>query len=167
MFHILLNYSTCIPKEPWIFTSTNIKPLHYWPFVMGIHMWLMVFNWSIIYVFVLFIKLYSKWLIICYEIFQHQQWCISTWWQLQVLLHWYPMILVKSLELVWRLGVHRYSRLHLQVLDLQKSCNDLIKWLYTTIVAPAMVTRVKILATNFGVFFVIYVMFSKICSMCL
>ena len=25
----------------------------------------------------------------------------------------------------------------------------------------------KILATNFGVFFVIYVMFSKICSMCL
>ena len=38
---------------------------------------------------------------------------------------WYPIILVKSLQLIWRLGTRRFHR---RVPNLQKSCCDLTKW---------------------------------------
>ena len=45
-----------------------------------------------------------------------------TWPSLLVLLPWYPLMIVKSLQLIWRLGT---CRCDLRVPNLQMSCSDL------------------------------------------
>ena len=59
---------------------------------------------------------YSK--MICYQIWTGH----VTWWLLLGLLSWYPLILVTSLQLIWRLGTHRWN---LRVPNLQMGCSDL------------------------------------------
>ena len=51
--------------------------------------------------------------------------CYVTWWLFLELLSWYPIILVKSLPLIWRSGTRRRN---LRVPDLQTSGSDLTKW---------------------------------------
>ena len=48
------------------------------------------------------------------------RWHVS-WWPLLGILSWYPVTLVKSLQLIWRLGT---CRLNLQVPNLQMSWSD-------------------------------------------
>ena len=59
----------------------------------------------------------------------------------------------------WIMDIHNWSMdIHNWIMDIQFIHNQ-------SGTKPNMVA--KILATNFGVFLVIYVMFSKTCSMCL
>ena len=55
-------------------------------------------------------------------------------WSLLGLLSWYPLILVTSLQLIWKWGTRRWN---LRVPDFQMSCCDLTH----CIVAPRMATR--------------------------
>ena len=55
------------------------------------------------------------------------------------LLSWYPVIIVKTLQLIWRSGTRRWN---LREPDLQMSHSDLTKWEGTNLVAPVMVTGV-------------------------
>ena len=48
----------------------------------------------------------------------------AAYWLLFGILYWHPLILVKSLEFIWRLGTRRF---HLQVPNLPMSCSDFTK----------------------------------------
>ena len=65
---------------------------------------------------------------------KHVAWRPFLW-----LISWYPLILVKSVQFIWRAGT---SRLNLWVLDFQMSYNDLAGWMGTSLVTPIMSTRV-------------------------
>ena len=60
----------------------------------------------------------------CWVQFSGSEWSMSpSLWPLLEPLAWYPLILVKSLQLIWRSGTRRF---HLRVPNLQISCSDLI-----------------------------------------
>ena len=70
-----------------------------------------------------------------------QQWSLQGygWTRLPCLIFWYPLVILKSLQLIWRLGTRRFHR---RVPDLQMSCSDLTKWWGTVFVVPVIATGV-------------------------
>ena len=62
----------------------------------------------------------------------------ATWWPLLKLLSLYPIILAKSLQLIWSIGIRRFN---LRVPDLLTSYSDLTKWVSASLVVPVMATR--------------------------
>ena len=67
------------------------------------------------------------------------------WQPLVWLLSWYPLIPVKSLQLIWRSGTRRF---HLRVPDLQMSCSSFTQWMGTSLAAPASFHVYKITTTS-------------------
>ena len=67
------------------------------------------------------------------------EWGMLSWWPLLELPSGYPIIFVKSLQLICRLGTRRWNR---QVPNLQLSCSDLMRMRGYQDGVPVMVAQV-------------------------